>query len=172
MKVIKIAFLILFSINNLFSQSIGVQLDRNQGVIESIFIKKENIVFELDSANSGIKNIYFFSEDSLSERFFYDPVRIAIKKIVSNLKTGGKIILCGNGGSAADAQHLAAEFLVRLRPNFNRSPLPALTLATDTSTITACGNDYKFSEIFSRNLEALGKKSDISQNPTRIGSNL
>jgi D-sedoheptulose 7-phosphate isomerase len=88
-------------------------------------------------------------------------IGIAIKKIVSNLKTGGKIMLCGNGGSAADAQHLAAEFLVRLRPNFNRSPLPALTLATDTSTITACGNDYKFTEIFSRNLEALGKKNDI-----------
>ena len=50
-------------------------------------------------------------------------IGIAIKKIVSNLKTGGKIMLCGNGGSAADAQHLAAEFLVRLRPNFNRSPL-------------------------------------------------
>ena len=58
-------------------------------------------------------------------------------------------MLCGNGGSAADAQHLAAEFLVRLRPNFNRNPFPALTLATDTSTITACGNDYNFNEIFS-----------------------
>ena len=58
MKVIKIAFLILFSINNLFSQSIGVQLDRNQGVIESIFVKQENIVFELDSSNSNIKNIF------------------------------------------------------------------------------------------------------------------
>ena len=74
MKVLKIAFLILFSINNLFSQSIGVQLDRNQGVIESIFVKQENVVFELDSSNSNIKNIYFFSEDSLSERFFFDPV--------------------------------------------------------------------------------------------------
>ena len=74
MKVLKIAFLLLFSINNLFSQNIGVQYDRNQGIIESIFIKQENIVFELDSSNSNIKNIYFFSEDSLSERFFYDPV--------------------------------------------------------------------------------------------------
>ena len=74
MKVLKIAFLLLFSINNLFSQNIGVQFDRNQGTIESIFIKEENIVFELDSSNSNIKNIYFFSEDSLSERFFYDPI--------------------------------------------------------------------------------------------------
>ena len=71
MKVLKIAFLLLFSINNLFSQNIGVQFDRNQGIIESIFVKQENIVFELDSSNSNIKNIYFFSEDSLSERFFY-----------------------------------------------------------------------------------------------------
>ena len=62
MKVLKIAFLLLFSINSLFSQNIGVQFDRNQGIIESIFIKQENIVFELDSSNSNIKNIYFFSD--------------------------------------------------------------------------------------------------------------
>lgn len=77
------------------------------------------------------------------------------------LKNGKKIMLCGNGGSAADAQHLAAEFLVRLRPKINRKPLAAISLAQDTSTITACGNDYKFDDIFSRNLRALGKKGDI-----------
>jgi D-sedoheptulose 7-phosphate isomerase len=77
------------------------------------------------------------------------------------LKKGKKIMLCGNGGSAADAQHLAAEFLVRLRPKINRKPLAAISLAQDTSTITACGNDYKFDDIFSRNLRALGKKGDI-----------
>ena len=57
-------------------------------------------------------------------------------------------MFCGNGGSAADAQHLAAEFIVRLRPNLNRNPIPAITLAQDTSTITACGNDYSFNDIF------------------------
>ena len=70
-------------------------------------------------------------------------------------------MLCGNGGSAADAQHLAAEFLIRLRPNINRKPIPAITLAQDTSTITACGNDYSYDIHFSRCLEALGKKQDI-----------
>ena len=57
-----------------------------------------------------------------------------------------KIMFCGNGGSAADAQHLAAELIVRLRKNFNRKALPAISLALDTSTITACGNDLSFDE--------------------------
>lgn len=85
-----------------------------------------------------------------------------IKLIFNSVnKRGGKILLCGNGGSAADAQHLAAEFLVRLRPHVNRKPIPALSLSTDISTLTACGNDYDYHEIFSRNLEAIGNKSDI-----------
>ena len=72
----------------------------------------------------------------------------SIKKIYEIVKKGGKIFLCGNGGSAADAQHLAAEFLVRLKPNKNRQPFPAISLAMDTSTITACGNDYGFEYLF------------------------
>jgi len=68
--------------------------------------------------------------------------------------------LCGNGGSAADAQHLAAELLVRLRPNVNRVPLPAVSLALDISTITACANDYSFDDLFSRNLMALARPGD------------
>jgi D-sedoheptulose 7-phosphate isomerase len=84
-----------------------------------------------------------------------------IKIIVKKLKIGGKLLLCGNGGSAADAQHLAAEFLIRLRPSINRIPIPAMTLAMDTSTLTACGNDFKFKDIFSRPFEALSKKNDI-----------
>ena len=85
-----------------------------------------------------------------------------IKLIFNSVnKRSGKILLCGNGGSAADAQHLAAEFLVRLRPHVNRKPIAALSLSTDISTITACGNDYDFHEIFSRNLEAIGNSSDI-----------
>ena len=85
----------------------------------------------------------------------------AIKIISKALKNGNKILLCGNGGSAADAQHLAAEFLVRLRPNVNRKPIPAISLSNDASSITACGNDYNFDDIFSRNLEALYKPGDI-----------
>ena len=71
------------------------------------------------------------------------------------------MLFCGNGGSAADAQHLAAEFLVRLRPHINRSPIPALTLTQDTSTLTACGNDFSFDDIFLRPFMALAQKNDV-----------
>ena len=84
-----------------------------------------------------------------------------INIIYKKLNLGGKILLCGNGGSAADAQHLAAEFLIRLRPKVNRHPLPAISLCTDTSMLTACGNDYKFEDIFLRPFKALSKKNDI-----------
>ena len=83
------------------------------------------------------------------------------EKICDTIMRGNKIFICGNGGSAADAQHLAAEFLVRLNPKINRSPLPMIPLALDSSTITACGNDYDFKKIFSRNLEALGNSEDL-----------
>ena len=82
----------------------------------------------------------------------------AITIIHKKLKRGGKLMFCGNGGSAADAQHLSAEFLIRLRPNVNRKPIPAISLAQDTSTLTACGNDYNFSDIFTRTFQALAKK--------------
>jgi D-sedoheptulose 7-phosphate isomerase len=84
-----------------------------------------------------------------------------IEIIKNKLKKGGKLLFCGNGGSAADAQHLAAEFVVRLRPWINRNPLPALSLVQDTSTLTACGNDYSFEDIFLRPFKALAKKEDI-----------
>ena len=85
----------------------------------------------------------------------------SINKIYKTINKGGKIFICGNGGSAADAQHLSAEFLVRLRPKVNRKPLPVISLALDTSTITACGNDLGFNKLFARNLEALGSKKDL-----------
>ena len=70
-------------------------------------------------------------------------------------------MLCGNGGSASDAQHLAAEFTVRLRQNVNRQPIPALSLSSDISTLTACANDYGFKNVFLRNFQALYKKNDL-----------
>ncbi len=85
----------------------------------------------------------------------------SINLIYKTINLGGKIFLCGNGGSAADAQHLAAELVVRLRPNINRRGLPAIALSADTSYITACGNDYGFKNIFSRGLQALSKKNDL-----------
>ena len=84
-----------------------------------------------------------------------------IKNVKKKLNKGGKILFCGNGGSAADAQHLAAEFLVRLSPHINRNPIPAITLTQDTSTLTACGNDYSFDDIFLRPFQALAKKNDV-----------
>ena len=82
--------------------------------------------------------------------------------MISNaIINGNKIMICGNGGSAADAQHLAAEFLIRLRPNYNRNPWPVFSLAMDTSTLTACSNDFSFDDIFSRPLNALGKENDV-----------
>tara|TARA_E500000178_G_scaffold308406_1_gene322051 strand:+ start:335 stop:922 length:588 start_codon:yes stop_codon:yes gene_type:complete len=90
-----------------------------------------------------------------------DKINRAIDIISEKLSIGGKILLCGNGGSAADAQHLAAEFLVRFDENFNRPPIPAISLCMDTSTITACSNDYSSNKLFSRNLEALGSTNDI-----------
>lgn len=78
---------------------------------------------------------------------------------VTALHNGNKIMFIGNGGSAADSQHLAAELIGKL--NFNRPPLAALALMTDTSVLTAIGNDYGFEHVFSRQIEALGKPGDV-----------
>ena len=90
-----------------------------------------------------------------------DKVVKAINEIHKRLKKKGKIFFCGNGGSAADAQHLAAELLIRLRPNINRYPIPAISLCMDSSTLSACGNDYSFEKVFSRPFEALANRNDI-----------
>ena len=85
----------------------------------------------------------------------------AIEIMTETISNGGKIMICGNGGSAADAQHLAAEFIVRLRPKVNRKAIPVLSLAMETSSLTACGNDYSFSDIFSRPFNAFSNKEDL-----------
>ncbi|MBN2201488.1 D-sedoheptulose 7-phosphate isomerase [bacterium] len=78
---------------------------------------------------------------------------------VACLKSGGKILFCGNGGSAADSQHLAAEIVGRFR--LNRSGLAAVALTTDTSILTAMANDYGFDDVFRRQVEALGREGDL-----------
>ncbi|GAB4342839.1 MAG: D-sedoheptulose 7-phosphate isomerase [Calditrichia bacterium] len=87
-------------------------------------------------------------------------LRAAIQ-MVQALKHKGKIMICGNGGSAADAQHIAAELVVRLKSSNNRPAIPALALSVDTSIITAGGNDFGFDHIFSRQIEALGNHGDV-----------
>ena len=83
-----------------------------------------------------------------------------VEAVTAALKAGNKILLFGNGGSAADAQHLAAEFVNRFV--IERPPLPAIALTTDTSIITSIGNDYDFSDIFSKQIRAIGQKGDIA----------
>ncbi|MCB1306433.1 MAG: SIS domain-containing protein, partial [Leptospiraceae bacterium] len=83
------------------------------------------------------------------------------KVICESIRGGGKLLLCGNGGSAADAQHLAAELLVRLRPMNNRQAIPAIALAMDPSTFTATGNDFSFESLFERMVQAFGRPGDV-----------
>lgn len=96
----------------------------------------------------------------LSDATFEDMLVRAALQIVKALRSGGKVIFCGNGGSAADAQHLAAEFTGRYLKE--RSALPALALHANTSALTAIGNDYGFDQVFARQMEALGKEGDVA----------
>jgi D-sedoheptulose 7-phosphate isomerase len=77
------------------------------------------------------------------------------------LRAGGKLLFCGNGGSAADAQHLATEMLIRLRPNSERPSIAALALTLDPAMLTACGNDYGYDRVFERPLRGLGRRGDV-----------
>ncbi len=81
--------------------------------------------------------------------------------ITGSFLSGGKVLLCGNGGSAADCQHMAAEFVSRLSKDFERRALPAIALTTDTSFLTAFSNDCGFEGVFERQIEALGSAGDV-----------
>jgi len=119
-----------------------------------------------------LKELTLNVETHLKLENLFPDIEKAIKIIHKKIKLGGKLMLCGNGGSAADAQHLSAEYLVRLRPNVNRKPIPAISLAQDTSTLTACGNDYDFSDVFRRPFQALAKKNDVLIAITTSGNSL
>jgi D-sedoheptulose 7-phosphate isomerase len=111
---------------------------------------------------------------SLIEQFVSESIRVkseffktnadliadTASKMAAAIKTGHKTLIFGNGGSAADAQHIAAEFVGRFIPD--RVALPAISLSTDTSAITAIGNDYGYEQLFSRQIEALGNAGDIA----------
>ncbi len=92
------------------------------------------------------------------EELYFD-IFGASKNISYAINGDNKLIICGNGGSAADAQHMAAEFVNRFLKE--RKPLPAVALSTDTSVLTSIANDYSFDEVFSKQVEALGKEGDI-----------
>lgn len=100
---------------------------------------------------------------------YLNKIVLMAETIFRSLEKGGKLMLCGNGGSAADAQHLAAEFLVRLRSHVDREALPAIALAMDTSTLTACANDYSFECLYERMVQGLGRPGDILLGITTSG---
>src|SRR5688572_23523613 len=104
-------------------------------------------------AESAQINSRFFAENR-------DRIADLAKTLAAALREGKKVLFFGNGGSAADAQHLAAELVGRFGPD--RAALPAMSLSTDTSILTAVGNDYGYEKVFSRQLEALGQPGDIA----------
>ena len=87
------------------------------------------------------------------------PLEAAIRAMVASLRTGGKVMACGNGGSAADSQHFSAELLNRFEKE--RPPLAAIALTTDTSTLTSIANDYRYEDVFAKQVRALGRRGDV-----------
>lgn len=98
-------------------------------------------------------------EKASADATFMAAVAAAAERIAASLRNGGKVLLAGNGGSAADAQHIAAEFVGRFI--HDRAPLAAMALTTDTSALTAIGNDYGFEQVFARQVNALGRAGDV-----------
>ena len=125
-------------------------------------MKKLNVkkIFESE-INEHISNIDFFLKN------YFDDFKEFLDLVIKTLKKGNKIILFGNGGSASDAQHIAAELVVKYKKK--RRSIPAISLSTDTSTLTAIGNDFSFNEIFSRQIESIGKPGDIAIGITTSG---
>ncbi|MCW8961516.1 MAG: SIS domain-containing protein, partial [Ignavibacteriaceae bacterium] len=111
--------------------------------------------FIIDSLNES-------SETKLKIRDqLMEDILKAVDLLAGSFKEGNKLLLCGNGGSAADCQHIATELMIRLSHHIQRPALPAIALTTDTSNLTAGGNDIGFENVFARNVEGLGNKSDI-----------
>ena len=104
-----------------------------------------------------------YKESILAKEGFFkqnlQPIIQSAEVIADAFKADRKLLICGNGGSAADAQHIAAEFVNRFM--IERPPLPAVALSTDTSIITSIGNDYSFDQIFSKQIKAIGREGDV-----------
>ena len=89
------------------------------------------------------------------------PLRAAAEAVAGSFRAGGKLLAAGNGGSAAEAQHLTSELIGRLHPDRERGGLPAIALHADTSTLTAVGNDYGYESVFARYVAAIGRPGDV-----------
>lgn len=128
--------------------------------MKKVELKKR--IFEISEISRKVQESFIeLEKDKIVE------VVLLAKKVISK---NGKILIFGNGGSAADAQHLAAELVNRFKKE--RTPLPAIALTTDTSILTAIANDYSFSEVFSKQILALGKKGDIALGISTSGKSL
>ncbi|MCH7722410.1 MAG: D-sedoheptulose 7-phosphate isomerase [Bacteroidetes bacterium] len=90
-----------------------------------------------------------------------DDILKAVNTLSEAFRNGNKLLLCGNGGSAADCQHIATELMIRLSHHIQRPALPAIALTTDTSNLTAGGNDFGFENIFTRSIQGLGNEGDV-----------
>jgi D-sedoheptulose 7-phosphate isomerase len=119
----------------------------------------ENVKHLRDLVQDRIQRSIDVKKALLLDSELHDSLTEVAMQIVKSLHAGGKLLLCGNGGSAADAQHLAAEFTGRYLKE--RRALPALALSVNSSSVTAIGNDYGFDLVFARQLEALGKEGDV-----------
>ena len=125
--------------------------------MKKLHIKK---IFESE-INKHISSTEFFLKNN------FEDFKKFLNFVIKTLKKGNKVILFGNGGSASDAQHIAAELVVKYKKK--RKSIPAISLSTDTSTLTAIGNDFSFNDIFSRQLESIGKPGDIAIGITTSG---
>ena len=119
----------------------------------------------VDYAAVMIERIQQIARESIeAKRAFFEShsekVARAVEIIINSIQSGGKVLIFGNGGSAADAQHIAAELVNRL--NYDRPPIAAIALTTDTSILTSIGNDSSFDELFERQLRALGRAGDVA----------
>ena len=108
---------------------------------------------------SNSKNQIIQTLDAINSEILDSKIEDLAAKIMSAFNSGGKVLICGNGGSSAEAEHFAAELVCKFEKV--RKALPAITLHSNIPTVTAIGNDFNFNNIFSRNLEALGNKNDI-----------
>ncbi|MCX8021565.1 MAG: SIS domain-containing protein, partial [Syntrophorhabdaceae bacterium] len=114
---------------------------------------------EISTIKNRIFNALTSYQRLLDDELVIKKIEKAVHSIIIALANGSKLLICGNGGSAADAQHMAGEFVCRFYKD--RDPLPAIALTVDTSVITAISNDYAYEQVFSRQVKALGKKGDI-----------
>lgn len=121
----------------------------------------------IDNLRQGIQDSITTKQKMLADERFLDSVATVIDVIASALQRGNRVLFAGNGGSAADAQHLAAEFVSRFE--FDRPGLPSLSLSTDTSMLTAIGNDYGYDKLFARQLQAQAREGDVFVGITTSG---